>query len=900
MLRVMGSGDRGDPSDDIALAQTESPPVGHTVPSDSAAEGIGERPDSDQIARAVAKARIANQLFSKQQSVKLGRYHLLEKVGSGGMGVVWGAWDPELDRRVAIKLVKATMQAARDRILLEGQALAKLSHPNVVPVYDVGVVDEQVYLVMEWVRGKNLRAYCKEPRTVRELLAVYRAAGEGLSAAHRVGLIHRDFKPDNAMFGDDGRVRVLDFGLARGEAKAPDPDSDEKYSSDLTRGAGTPRYMPAEQAEGRELTPAVDQYSFCVSLREALVGRNADGNNDAVMPRWLDEILTEGTSREPANRYGSMDELLRALARDPATVWRRRALVAGALGFAGITFAVGTTRSEELEVCGGSDEQIARTWNPATRDKMIEHIRALGPYADAEATRLANVFDDYRDKWAVAHRDACIAQERKELTPQLYETTLGCLARTRIEFETAIDLASRARADRLPNVAEAASALPSSALCLIATQASTVKPAPSAIATKVAVLGSMVARARMLAIAQTEDSLKETARVAEETRKLNYLPLFARAKLEQGIALKLQGDSKLAFEALDEATRAALASHEDVVAVEAFARALHLVATSEVKDLPANAKERVGAMDFVAAIADRLGPEGAFAKALLHNNIGVLHFTTGSGDKARASFELARIHAGNVVEKHAELNTVWRSVAMFSEDPHVREQLLKQVGLDLADELGPDHPNTLQAKIDHAMLVRHRDRALETLRAPCDRYQQVHPHLQEKIAECAFEVGWLSEERGDLVGARAAMAAIKFSTAYERVLASGYFLQLDENHAEVVRTMSAFVDERLREEHLYARFRAVDAIQLIATSLVQLGRRAEAVERLRGALEILDGLPFLKKLTFYQRRLARIQARLALLGYEPARYASLASAWYEEAGGYADVLRELRAIKDSR
>src|SRR5258705_3425331 len=121
---------------------------------------------------------------AKREHVKLGRYHLLELVGAGGMGVVWGAWDPELERRVAIKLVKATLQARRDRMLREGQALAKLSHPNVVPVYDVGVVDDEVYLVMEWVRGKNLRAYATEDHSIRELVAAYRAAGEELAAVH--------------------------------------------------------------------------------------------------------------------------------------------------------------------------------------------------------------------------------------------------------------------------------------------------------------------------------------------------------------------------------------------------------------------------------------------------------------------------------------------------------------------------------------------------------------------------------------------------------------------------------------------------------------------------------------------------------------------------------------------
>ena len=291
--------------DDVGLARTALPatglaPTGMSTSVESVAnddEHLGDRPEGDELVRKVARAKIAGALFKTEDRVKLGRYHLLELVGAGGMGVVWGAWDPELDRRVAIKLVKATMQSARDRILLEGQALAKLSHPNVVPVFDVGVVDDQVYLVMEWVRGANLREYAKQPRSVRELVAVYRDAGEGLSAAHRAGLIHRDFKPDNAIRGDDGRVRVLDFGLAR-EGVRPDSEPGGAPSSLLTRGAGTPRYMPPEQAQGGVLTPAVDQFAFCISLREALTGRTGTGVA-ADVPGWLDQIITRGTNPTP-------------------------------------------------------------------------------------------------------------------------------------------------------------------------------------------------------------------------------------------------------------------------------------------------------------------------------------------------------------------------------------------------------------------------------------------------------------------------------------------------------------------------------------------------------------------------------------------------------------------------
>ena len=253
------------------------------VDSTEVADGpqLGERPAVDEVAVSVALSRLKDRLFGKEEAVKLGRYQLLEIVGSGGMGVVWGAWDPELDRRVAIKLVKPSMAAARERMLVEGQALAKLSHPNVVPVYDVGTLDEQVYLVMEWVRGASLRVFALKTRTVGEIVGAYRQAGEGLAAAHAAGLVHRDFKPENAIRGDDGRVRVLDFGLARNETVA-------------TGLAGTPKYMAPEQRAAGTVSAAADQYAFCVSLREALTT-----GKSAPVPRWIDAILTRGTQNDP-------------------------------------------------------------------------------------------------------------------------------------------------------------------------------------------------------------------------------------------------------------------------------------------------------------------------------------------------------------------------------------------------------------------------------------------------------------------------------------------------------------------------------------------------------------------------------------------------------------------------
>ena len=292
----------------------------------------GARPVVDEIERAVARARAESALFGEGAGPpRIGRYRVVQRAGAGGMGVVWEAHDPELQRAVAIKLLRAESAAARDRVLAEGQALARLSHPNVVPVFDVGLHADQVFLVMELVRGETLRQHVAAgPRDPRAIAQIYRQAGEGLAAAHRAGLVHRDFKPDNAIVGRDGRVRVLDFGLACPPGLADD-------APDVPPVIGTPRYMAPEQAAGGVITAAADQYAFCASLREALT-RAGDGR---AIPRWLEAVIARGTRADPAARFPSMDEVTRALAGPPRSALRSRLLVVAAAALAAGAFAVG-------------------------------------------------------------------------------------------------------------------------------------------------------------------------------------------------------------------------------------------------------------------------------------------------------------------------------------------------------------------------------------------------------------------------------------------------------------------------------------------------------------------------------------------------------------------------------
>jgi len=220
------------------------------------------------------------------------------------MGVVYEAYDPDLARRVALKLVNVAAwdhEAALD----EAKALAKLSHPNVVPIYDVGLDRDHVYLVMELVRGKTLRQWPGD-HTLCELLVVYQQAGVALAAAHDACLVHRDFKPDNAIVGTDGRVRVVDFGLA---CEADEP---ARAAGERRRVAGTPHFMAPEIEAGGAITPAADQYSFCVALADALALVKEPP------PRRITAALERGRAADPGERFASMGDLLRELAWDPA------------------------------------------------------------------------------------------------------------------------------------------------------------------------------------------------------------------------------------------------------------------------------------------------------------------------------------------------------------------------------------------------------------------------------------------------------------------------------------------------------------------------------------------------------------------------------------------------------
>ena len=239
----------------------------------------------------------------------IGHFRVRRKLGAGGMGVVLEAEDADLGRRVALKLVRteADTPQYRDRLLREAKAMARLEHPNVVRVYEVGSDRGRLFIAMELVDGVTLAVWLHERRGWRDVVAMFQQVGAGLAAVHGAGLVHRDFKPDNVLVDSTGRARVADFGLAR---------LDDHSAPPLTRTGvmmGTPGYTAPEQQFGSGVDARADQYSFCVALREALGGRPLDDVRWKAVPEGVRAVVTRGLSYDPDERFTSLDALLAAL-----------------------------------------------------------------------------------------------------------------------------------------------------------------------------------------------------------------------------------------------------------------------------------------------------------------------------------------------------------------------------------------------------------------------------------------------------------------------------------------------------------------------------------------------------------------------------------------------------------
>ena len=474
---------------------------------------LRDAPQSGGLASKQALAEIEAALFDRpSRPVTLSRYVLLDRIGAGGSGLVLRAYDPELDRKIAIKLLQTPRRSAdidtdgRLRLLREAQALARLSHPNVIAVHDVGTYTEDdlggtvasadvpprgVFMVMELVDGPTLRGWMAEPHTWREALDVMVPAAEGLIAAHAQELVHRDFKPANVLVGSDGRVRVLDFGLARqtghsgGFDRPPPFDSDERTSDRLTRSGlvmGTPLYMAPEQHIGAEATERSDQFSFCACLYEIVYRtRPFEGHGlDALLsakrrgprpppairrvPGRLRSAILRGLSPAPEDRFASMVALRDQLERVRSQ--RRRMVTVASVAGLGILGVVAVRLAAPDDACRAHLEQLAGVWDEARRDALHEGFAASGVSSADEAwEHTAALVDAYAEDWTHRRHEACRAALTGESPPDVMEAKVQCLDRRLSGLRETLDVLGGGDSDTVRNAATAVAQLTPLSTC---------------------------------------------------------------------------------------------------------------------------------------------------------------------------------------------------------------------------------------------------------------------------------------------------------------------------------------------------------------------------------------------------------------------------------------------------
>jgi tetratricopeptide (TPR) repeat protein len=467
---------------------------------------MGSPERADTLVEQLRRDRIAAAVFGEQTSTTtLGRFEILGSLGRGGMGEVLEARDPTLDRVVALKLLRGDTATLQPRLVREAQALARLSHPNVVQVYEVGLVDDRAFVAMERLRGQTLHAWQQTPRSAAACLAAYRQAGAGLSAAHAVGLIHRDFKPGNCMIDEQGRVRVLDFGLARAASDElaqteADQASQDPASGDstllaqlLTReGAvlGTIAYMAPEQLLGAAADARSDQFGFCVALFEALHGQRpfagrtgaqlllAIQRQDVVaisprdslpaVPSAIDRIVRRGLALDPADRWPNMDALLDALASVERGRSRRVTWMAGVgLVVVGSVAALGLRAWMQPGPCDAVRELAAPAWTSEQQLAVEQALTELDAVRGPEVWRaVSRSLDRYADAWVQARVSACEATHvQRSAGPHTLELRLACLDRRMRRMAALVEQLSTLDRPGLAQAVVAAESLPSLAAC---------------------------------------------------------------------------------------------------------------------------------------------------------------------------------------------------------------------------------------------------------------------------------------------------------------------------------------------------------------------------------------------------------------------------------------------------
>ena len=653
----------------------------------------------------------------------VGRYVILYTLGTGGMGVVYAAYDPQLDRKVAIKLMRQRAgRAGRQSTLLhEAQALARLSDPHVVAIHDVGLLGDRVFVAMDFVEGQTLRRWVQSaPRDAAQIVAAYRQAALGLAAAHRAGLVHSDFKPDNALVDTNGRVQVLDFGLARTDDGGGTPDGDE-HAPPLRKGRGTPMYMAPEQHRGEPARPASDQFGFCVALYEALWHRLPFPGDDNVAiaqcvlqgplpdpPRTkgvgprLRRAILRGLERDPEARHPSMAQLDDAL-RHATTSGRRRrrvAMVAVVVATAGGAWATGRVLAPTPEPCTGAEERLAQTW---TRERAVAVTSAFAStgraHAPPTAARVVGILDGFWVAWTSQWHSACEATHvHHEQSAELLDLRMSCLDGRRQRFDALVHLLLDADADIVDNAVEAALALPDLQACADAGALRLRAPLPDDEGTRLQIDDIRVRIAHAAALDDAGKATEATAiaeLAADRANELEYPPLVAESALQLGLVLDTAGDAERAEIVLRTAALAAEDAGDD-----------RLLADARIA-LVAVAGGRLGKVEqgkiwgeLAAAALGRITRDARRESKLAHNLALVLEHAGRPEDVLEHQRRALALASEPGATNEIERAPLYSDLAMTLSDLGQHDEALARAnaGLEIwRAAYGDDHPHTAAA-----------------------------------------------------------------------------------------------------------------------------------------------------------------------------------------------------------
>ncbi len=662
----------------------------------------------------------------------VGRYVVHHRLAAGGMGVIYTAYDPQLDREVALKLLRGTRtQSGLDsggqaRLLREAQAMAQLSHPNVLPVYDVGTHANSVFVAMELVKGHTLDKWVTaKPRGWQEILDLFVQAGRGLVAAHDAGLIHRDFKPSNVLIGADDRPRVADFGIARSvravdrPVKPPTTDSGRvvSLSTPLTQAGalmGSPGYMAPEQYAGGATSAATDQFSYCVALYEAFygerpfkggtiaelahaatIGRVPPAPKGSAVPPWIHRVIEQGLAPDPAQRHPSMAALLIALSRDPAQAARRRlAIGAIAVGAVASVLALVWVEHNRSRACQGAEKRLAGVWDPSIRARAEQAFTSSGrAYAALSWTRVSAAMDAYASAWVAARTEACEATRiRGEQTEAQLQLRLTCLDRRLDELGTLADAFESADTGVVDQSAGAVGQLSPVAACANVKSLEDRRQPPPEARDAVERVGHVLAQGRALAAAGKFALAREKLQPAvAEAAARDLVAQQAEAAEALGQLERDASRFDVSRDAYESSVRFAEAAGDDALAARSLASLVsvvgwHLERPQEGRMLASIARgiiERIGGDEQISAqLAEGLGDAewqaGRRVESLEQYRLALAALIRLQG---RESADVARLYSaiGWVLTEQGQLSEARDAL---ERSRTIREKLL-----------GPEHPS---------------------------------------------------------------------------------------------------------------------------------------------------------------------------------------------------------------